>query len=380
VSTPYQLAVLADGAVSFVPGNELSGLLHDIVQMVADASTVHPTVGNAAPGGLGGAAAGFYTTPSPCSIVFPNPFSASPTLAITTEMWFNSVDSIGGGGGLAAQAALLFADIPGAGLSDWALGVFGAMKPSWGMGHPGDGDDELDAPNGLNDGRWHHIVVTWDGSVGIVNMYVDAVNVASSGGFRTLSVAGFSQWYCGLHFTGWNGLGCNWALYGTALTPTQILNHYNLSNMVGVVPVVVGQTLAPGTATLVSAGYQYTSLQASSSVAAGVIVSQNPVGGTTFALGGNVTIVVSTGPAQVAGVLGDKWGSAGGGIESNGTPEILGHLLANASQPINALNVPPNQSVSAALSLGQTITQATPASSVPTTPKLGPAGGAVGAE
>lgn len=235
--TPYQTLVIADGAVSYVPGNELTNPLNDIVQSVADVYTgPHPSTGNPAPGALG-PAAGFVSGGSASSVQFPNPFNTAPTIQLTVEMWFNSTDNVGGGpsrGGLLGQVAGLFADINGAGLSDWGLAFYDNMVPSWGMGVSSGGpgtDMQLDAPQGYNDGLWHHVVVTWDGNTGNVKMYVDAVLVASTSGGRTTTVSGLSIWYCGVHFFGWNGSANNWALYGTALTQAQITSHYEVSDL-----------------------------------------------------------------------------------------------------------------------------------------------------
>tara|TARA_R110000772_G_scaffold266141_1_gene388205 strand:- start:49 stop:963 length:915 start_codon:yes stop_codon:yes gene_type:complete len=42
--------------------------------------------------------------------------------------------------------------------------------------HPSGGNTEIAGPNGLNDGAWHHLVLTWEVSVGYV-LYVDDVSV-----------------------------------------------------------------------------------------------------------------------------------------------------------------------------------------------------------
>jgi hypothetical protein len=135
---------------------------------------------------------------------------------------------------------------------------------------------------------------------------------------------------------------------------------------------VVGQTQAAATAALTAAGYQTTVVQAASFLfVTGTVISHNPIAGVSFPLGGNVTINVSTGNPQSAGYGGDTWGATGGDITSVDSFTPLGQVLAYAQQPINALNAAPNQSVAAALSNGGSITQATPNTSVPTTPTVG---------
>lgn len=136
------------------------------------------------------------------------------------------------------------------------------------------------------------------------------------------------------------------------------------------VPNVIGMTSATAVATLAAAGFVSTiQNQASNVVAGDVVISHNPSAG-QFPLAGNVILIVSTGPALVAGFGNGIWGSGGGGITPSSTPEILGHVLADAQQPGNAIYTA-SQSVAAALSAGTSITQLTPAANVPKTPTIG---------
>jgi len=67
------------------------------------------------------------------------------------------------------------------------------------------------------------------------------------------------------------------------------------------VPDVVGETQAAGTATLEGEGFVVAvSTAYSSTVAAGLIISQDPVGGVEYPAGGTVEIVVSLGEAPVS--------------------------------------------------------------------------------
>jgi len=74
---------------------------------------------------------------------------------------------------------------------------------------------------------------------------------------------------------------------GTAAVPVQVPN-------------VVGETQAAGTTDLTNAGFLTAVVTAySSSVAAGTIISQDPIGGTFALPGSTVTITVSLGPQPV---------------------------------------------------------------------------------
>jgi PASTA domain len=137
------------------------------------------------------------------------------------------------------------------------------------------------------------------------------------------------------------------------------------------VPNVVGLTQAAAISSNQSLGFQ-TILQyaASSSVAAGIVISQNTAFGTAEQVGFAVIIVVSTGPAQVASMGGDVWGSTGGGQSPVNAPAQIGQELSVGAAPANALYSVPNKSVLSAIATG-TISQSTPGYQVPTTPAVG---------
>lgn len=300
MSTPYQLAVLADGAVAFVPGNELVQPMYEIVRNIADAAAApHPTLGNPAPTGLGSTSAGFYNGPGQVDASWPNPFTIAPASALSVEAWFSSTGSVGGSGGLASPAVLLFADVSGTGQYDWGLGFSGNMQPSWGMGNPTtSADDTITAPdNGYNDGNWHQAVATWDGATGIANLYVDTVLVATSSAFYQGTTFGAGYWSCGSNGANWTGFAGNWAIYPSALTPTQIENHYNLIFAGIIVPNVVGLAQADAETALTNAQFTVGTITdiPSGSVPIGTVVSQSPTAGSSGTIGETVALDVSAG-------------------------------------------------------------------------------------
>ena len=73
------------------------------------------------------------------------------------------------------------------------------------------------------------------------------------------------------------------------------------------VPNVVGQTQAAATAAITGAGLVVGTVtqQSSATVPAGSVISQNPLSGTSVAAGSAVSLVVSTGPANLAPSLAD---------------------------------------------------------------------------
>jgi hypothetical protein len=140
------------------------------------------------------------------------------------------------------------------------------------------------------------------------------------------------------------------------------------------VPNVVGLTRAAAIALLTADGFNYTITEVNQThptVPAGSVVSQSPAAGTSaIHVGDNVTINISVGVAPVAGTGGDTWGANGGDLNPPASPPILGQVLAYGQQPENAITQG-SQSVMSSLSTGKSITQNTPASNVPTTPKVG---------
>lgn len=152
------------------------------------------------------------------------------------------------------------------------------------------------------------------------------------------------------------------------------------------VPNIVGLTRTAAIAALTAAGFQYTITEVNQThptVPAGSVVSQIAPAGTSYLhIGDNVTISISTGPPLTAGMGGDVWGTTGGSNVVNAAPPSIGQTLATAQHQANAI-VQGNQSVLSSLATGARISQgaavvpvapiiqATPDTSVPTTPTAG---------
>lgn len=138
------------------------------------------------------------------------------------------------------------------------------------------------------------------------------------------------------------------------------------------VPNVVGQTTAAGVAAMAAAGYQTTVLQQNSNVVAGdIIISHAPTNGTVFPLGGNITLLVSAGPAPTAGMGGDQWGANGGDSAADNTRNAIITALSAAQQPANATYQGNLSVLAAEANSALPLTMQTPAYLVPTTPTVG---------
>jgi beta-lactam-binding protein with PASTA domain len=104
------------------------------------------------------------------------------------------------------------------------------------------------------------------------------------------------------------------------------------------VPNVVGLTQAAATTALTSAGLTLGSvtMQSSTTVAAGVVISESPGAGTSVAAKSAVSLVVSTGPAPVSvpNVVGSTQGAATTAITNAGL--VLGTVTSQSSSTIAA--------------------------------------------
>src|SRR6185436_8414335 len=109
------------------------------------------------------------------------------------------------------------------------------------------------------------------------------------------------------------------------------------------VPNVVGQTQANATTTLTNANGQFLVVVATANhptVGAGLVISQNPTGGTQAVIGSTVGIVVSLGPLLVP------------------VPNVVGSTLAGATTSLQSLGfVVTSTTVSNAAPAGQVLTQ-----------------------
>lgn len=96
------------------------------------------------------------------------------------------------------------------------------------------GVEALTSPSAVNDGAWHHVVSTLSPTAGM-SLWLDGVKVASNANYRTPeNTTGY--WKIGFDSLGgsWPNVGPAYfsgslryaAVYSTALTATQIQNHY----------------------------------------------------------------------------------------------------------------------------------------------------------
>ena len=194
----------------------------------ADAVTLNNPGALAAAGDLSAGYAGGANTTIPHNSAL-NPASGSP---FTIEFWTKPTELVNDSLG----PSPVFNRVTASPRSGW---VFFQRSPSTGFNflmYNGDGSNAAKNITGgaysLN--AWNHVVVTWDGSN--PTMYVNGVNAAAvvtgtpSGIYNASNAATFS---IGAYDTGSNpftGFVDETAFYATALTPAQILAHYNAAS------------------------------------------------------------------------------------------------------------------------------------------------------
>ena len=142
--------------------------------------------------------------------------------------------------------------------------------------------------------------VTYQLSLGVEEVDVpDVAGSSESSATSALQDAGFtvSVQYSDSD-TVQKGVVIRQSVTGTAAKGSDVTITVSSGSSKTSVPSVVGYSQADATTTLRNSGFAVNvSQQSSSSVAAGVVISQNPGGGTSATNGTTVTIAVSTGPA-----------------------------------------------------------------------------------
>ena len=233
-STTYASTVLADGAMAYYRFDDTFGTLADSSGNGRDGSYVgnySQAQSGALPNDSDGSTAmnanGWASVPGATWM----PLGAS---ARTLEVWFRTTAWVGSGGFLLA----------GYGSQNCANNGFGVYlnNATQVFVEAGCSTFGAYANYALNNGAWHLLDATYDGST--ITVYVDGSQIGSGGGYSWNTTAADLTWDAG-------GLGATvyydeGALYPSALSGTQVLNHFNLSGNLR--PTVPGSvTATPGT-------------------------------------------------------------------------------------------------------------------------------------
>ena len=190
------------------------------------------TLGVAGPWAAAGDTAAGYsggstTTPVNTTVPFNPALNPASTSPFTIEFWANPATDVTDGSG----PSPVFNRVSLSPRSGWVFFQRSAAQ-GWNFGmYNGSGSTVGRSITGgtYTPGTWTHVVAVWDGAT--PSLYVDGVNtnaaVSGPGGYNASGTAIFSV---GAYDTGsnpFNGAVDETAFYSTALSPANILAHYN---------------------------------------------------------------------------------------------------------------------------------------------------------
>jgi hypothetical protein len=208
-SGAYDQAVLADNPAGFWPLDDAGG------PIAVDASPYHVDGTYAASGltyhdpGPFGPASAVTTDGTVPPAMSAAPFALVGTSAWTEEVWVKSGASLGGN-----LWDLLY--VGGSGMGIYVGGSGEVLRAYAGGAH------DFTLPYPINDGTWHQIVETYDGS-NALTLYVDGQQFASAG-IGQVSLGGARV---EVDPSGLPGSFADVSAYPAALTGSQIQNHWN---------------------------------------------------------------------------------------------------------------------------------------------------------
>jgi len=215
--SPYAQAVIADSPISYWRLNETSGATA-VDQMSRNNGGISGGVTLNQPGPISDGGAMAFDGGSGY-IYMGQPASLSPA-NVSLEAWFSTT-------------TLQYDDILRNRTFGYNLGTRADGSVGSGAYAAGCTGPSFTAPTGYNDGAWHYVVFTYDGSV--ETLYFDGSQVTSTplsgnicygeGAFAIGRDGDSSGYY-------WNGLISEVAVYDHALTTTQVADHYAASGHV----------------------------------------------------------------------------------------------------------------------------------------------------
>jgi hypothetical protein len=123
-------------------------------------------------------------------------------------------------------AALVDAEVCGV-TSDWGTALINGGQIAFGLGNP---DITIISPLSYNDGNWHFITATRASAAGVITLYVDGSQVATTSGTGTAprvapSIIGLGRNDC-VATGAFTGSLDDMIAYNSTLTPTQVSNLY----------------------------------------------------------------------------------------------------------------------------------------------------------
>jgi len=182
----------------------------------------------------------FGTTNSATAFVLNTSTGTLPTGLVTAlandfsvGYWFKTIMNGPSSSQWYDGAALIDAEVCGA-TSDWGTALINGGSVAMGLGNP---DITIISPlTTYNDGTWHFVTATRSAAAGVITLYIDGNQVATTTGTSTAprvapTIIGLGRNNCDA--TGvFTGSLDDIIAYSSTLTPTQVTNLYNYYNAI----------------------------------------------------------------------------------------------------------------------------------------------------
>lgn len=145
----------------------------------------------------------------------------------TIGYWFNTTMTAPSSAQWYGGSAMVDAEVCG-GTSDFGTALINGGQVAMGIGNP---DITIISPSSYNDGNWHFVTATRQEAAGVITLYVDGTQVATTSGTATTSrtaptLIGLGRNDCVT--TGvYTGALDDIIAYGRALSSTEVTNLYN---------------------------------------------------------------------------------------------------------------------------------------------------------
>lgn len=224
----YASRILSDGPSVYLRWNESNNVL--ISDATANgANQVLSGVGTfRQPGAIAGDPSTSFTLTGTTSYMYGQKPVTGPLSAFSLETWFKTTSTVGGkiiGLGNKVDIVSSSYDKQIYMTNDGKL-VFGVYNGA---------TRTILTPTAYNDGQWHHVVATQNGSVGMV-LYVDGVQVGTNSAKTNQGYVGYwriggdnlNSWPNQPTSLYWQGSLDETAIYPTALSSTTVSDHYTL--------------------------------------------------------------------------------------------------------------------------------------------------------
>jgi RHS repeat-associated protein len=230
VSTPYIQAAQANSPISLWRLADPAGSTISTDALGTNPGTYTSGVGLGQPGPLSGdpaTAAAFNGTTGTVTVPDSSSLDFSNTTAFSVEAWVNTSSSSGVIAGKMANASPYLG---------WELYLNGGEPELQLINTSPSNLIEANSTSTVNDGHWHHLVVTYDGSstAAGVTFYVDGAATTKTTVYDTLnaSINNTVQFTIASRDQSnyFNGSLADVALYGTSLTANQVAAHYLASS------------------------------------------------------------------------------------------------------------------------------------------------------